>query len=193
MKIIAIGILPYILVILPFLPSCGFRSTALVANQTLKSLYTQIPVSGGESIMLFLAALIFFYLIYLRKKILPQFLWQRFFVILLLFFTFTHYHPQWFLWISPFFILVLIKSGFKHVLATLIALFSFIGLLFFFDSGLTLGLLCPIFPNLYNAPSLWQILNLSPDYNFFRSILQTIFAGSALYFIYYYFPGKSED
>lgn len=185
---VIVGFIPYFLMILPFLPSQGFRSTALLANQTLKSLYPQIPISGGESIMLFLAFLIFFYLLFLNKKISAQVLWQRFFIILLLFFIFTHYHPQWFLWITPFFIFVLVKSNFQQILAVLVSLVSFIGLLFFFDPGLTVGLFSPIFPHLYTSKSIWQILNISVDYNFLRSILQTIFVGSAFYFIYTYFP-----
>jgi uncharacterized membrane protein len=57
------GLGVYILPILPFLGSEGFRSTALVANQTQKSLFAQIPISGGESIMLFIVGLLFLYLV----------------------------------------------------------------------------------------------------------------------------------
>lgn len=191
-KIILIGPFVYGLTILPFLFSKGFRSTALVAGQTLKSFYAQIPVSGGESIVLFFAALIFFYLLFLYIKTNNEELWQRFFIILLLFFIFTHYHPQWFLWITPFFIFDIIRSRLQHLLIGGIAFFSFLGLLFFFEPSLTLGLFSPVFPFLYNSPSLWQILHINPDTNLSRSFLQTIFAGSALYLIYCYFPKKTE-
>lgn len=186
--IILLGVLPYFLTFLPFLPSPGFRSTALLANQTLKSLYAQIPLSGGESIILFPAFLILFYLIFLYQKTNLKFLWQRFFLILLLFFIFTHYHPQWFLWLTPFFILDLIQSNFKNTLPQLLSLLSFIGLLFFFDPGLTTRLFSPVFPVLYDSPSLWGLLRPSIDPNFIRSVLQTLFVGGALYLIYYYFP-----
>lgn len=187
-KIILLGPLVYLLTILPFLPSPGFRSTALVAGQTLKSLYAQVPVSGGESILLFPAALIFFYLLFIYLKVEGKFLWQRFYIILLLFFIFTHYHPQWFLWLTPFFILDIIKSGFRHTLVVGTAFVSFFGLLFFFEPSLTLGLFSPVSAPLYNTAGLWQLLQLNPDINFLRSVLQTIFAGAAFYLIYYYFP-----
>lgn len=186
--IIIVGLLPYLLTILPFLPSEGFRSTALVANQSLKSLYPQIPVSGGESILLFLLFLLFFYLIFLHIKGNMDSLWQRFFLPLLLFFIFTHYHPQWFLWLTPFLILSLLKSNFKDILPVGISLVSFFGLLFFFDPSLTLGLFSPLSPGPYHTQSIWQLMDINADYNFARSILQTLFAGAASYFIYRYFP-----
>lgn len=191
--IIALGILPYILIILPFLPSKGFRATALVAGQTLKSLYPQIPVSGGESIMLFLALMVFIYIVFFQISGRLNSLWQRFFISLLPFFIFTHFHPQWFLWIVPFFILDLVESNFKNVFPQVLILLSFVGMLFFFDTGLTIGLFSPLNPTLYDSATLWQRLGINIDYNFFRSILQTIFAGSALYFVYYYFPRKTEE
>ncbi len=186
------GFLPYILMILPFLPSKGFRTTALVAGQTLKSLYAQIPISGGESILLFLALLVFFYLIFFHIKTSAQNLWQNYFIILLLFFIFTHYHPQWFLWLTPFFVFALIRSNFKDTLAVLASLFSFVGLIFFFDPGLSIGLFSPLNPSLYNTQSIWQILKINIDYNFARSILQTIFVGAGIYFIYRFFPKISQ-
>ncbi|MDO8486510.1 MAG: hypothetical protein Q7S77_02340, partial [Candidatus Staskawiczbacteria bacterium] len=128
-----LGIIPYLLMISLYLPSQGFRTYALVAGQTLKSLYAQIPISGGESIILFLAFLGFFYLVFWEIKGTVQNLWQRFFIILLLFFTFTHYHPQWFLWLTPFLIFALIKSNFRDTLAVIVSLISLTGLIFFFE------------------------------------------------------------
>lgn len=190
---LVLGIAPYLLITLIYLPSSGFRTYALVANQTLKSLYPQIAVSGGESIILFLAFLGFFYLLFLEIKGSAQNLWERFFIILLLFFTFTHYHPQWFLWLTPFLIFALIKSNFKDALAVIISLVSFTGLVFFFEQGLNIGLFSAINPNLYDGKNIWLLLNIPVDFNFARSLLQTLFASVAIYFIYRYFPKKSEN
>lgn len=187
-----LGITPYLLITSLYLPSQGFKTYALVAGQTLKSLYAQIPISGGESIILFLAFVGFCYLVFWEIKGTAENLWQRFFIVLLLFFTFTHYHPQWFLWLTPFLIFALIKSNFKDTLAVIVALISFIGLIFFFEQGLNLGLFSAINPALYDGKNIWILLNIPVDYNFIRSILQTMFVSSAIYFIYRYFPKKSE-
>lgn len=191
-KLLVYGFLGYLITILPFLFSHGFRSSALLAGLTSKSLYAQIPISGGEAILLFEAILFFFYLVFLSQRALVETLWQRFFIILLVFFIFTHYHPQWFVWLTPFLILELLKNDFRNILVVLASVFSFFGLLFFFDPSLTLGIFSPINPSLHSAPSLWSLLHLNLDYNFSRSVLQTIFVGSALYFLYYYFPKRVE-
>lgn len=192
-KVIIFGLLPYLISILPYISSSGFRNSALLAGHTLKTFYAQIPISGGESIILFPTFLIFFYLFFYFRKAIQVFIWQRFFIVLLLFLIFTHYHPQWFLWITPFLIIDLVKTNFKHLAATLLSLFSFTVLLFFFDPSLTIGLFSPIFPNLASLPSIWNLLNKTVDYNLSRSLLQTIFVGSAFYFIYKYTFEKSEN
>ena len=195
-KYLLIGVLPYFLFILPFIFSHGFRSSALVAGQTLKSFYAQIPISGGESIILFPFILIFFYLyIYLNNKLLNNFenVWKIDFIILILFFIFTHYHPQWFLWLTPFLIIALIKSNNKIVLPFVLSLISFFGLLFFFDSSLTIGIFSPIISSLYQSPTAWEIFRINIDTSFARSILQTLFVSCGAIFIYFFFPKVDEN
>lgn len=192
-KIMALGLLTYFLTIIPYIGSRGFRSSALVASLTSKSLYAQIPISGGEAIMLFLFSTLFVYIIFLKNTATREDVWQRFFIVLLLFFSFTHYHPQWFLWLTPFLIIDLIKSNYKNLILILMTLFSFTALLFFFDQSLTFGFFAPMIKNLYNGPSLWQILHINPDLNTSRSVLQTIFVAAAFYYIYRYLPKRLEE
>ena len=190
-KIVAVGIGTYLLTILPFIGSKGFRATALLAGQTTKSLYAQIPLSGGESIILFVVAVVFFYLLFLIRRTAPENLWKSFFIMLLIFFIFTHYHPQWFLWITPFLIIDLVRNP-KHWLPVALSLLSFVGLVSFFDPGLSVWLFSPLFPNLYGIGGVWELSRLSPDIIQFRSILQTLFVGVAGYYIYRHFPKEAE-
>jgi len=191
-KIIGIGALTYIATILPFVNSHGFRSSALVAGQTTKSLYAAIPVSSGESIVIFPLLLIFFCFILFYSKEALENLWSRFFIMLLLFFILTHYHPQWFVWITPFLIIDLIKSGFKHWPLILLSFLSWLGLITFFDPGLSTRLFAPIIPTLQNAMGIWESLKINFDLNGSRSILQTIFAAVGFYYIYYHFPKERK-
>lgn len=191
MLAILLGVGVYLITLLPFIGSSGFRSTALVANQTLKSMYAQIPISGGESIILFLSLVGLFYFIYLYQVEKSENLWQRFLIILLLFFVFTHYHTQWFLWLTPLLITELIRSNFKHIFLLFLVAISFLGSVFLFDQSLSIGLFVPINPPLYQGPSLWQLLGINPDFNLLRSLFQSLFVSVAGYLIYYYFPRKS--
>jgi len=192
MKLFFLALTPYLLTIIPYLPSYSFRATALLANQSSKSLYANLPVSGGESILLFPALLLLFYLIILRSKIKTE-IWKLYAIPLLLFFIFTHYHPQWLIWLTPLLILDLAKYGLRNWLPITLILFSWFASLFFFDSSLTVGIFTPLFPQLGNLPSIWELLRLSPDYNLSRSLLQTIFAAAGFYLIYEYFHTKSND
>ncbi len=180
-----IAISPYLISILPYLPSQNFRATALFANQSTKSLYANIPVSGGESILLFPAILLMFYFFILTKKLEKINFWKIYLIPLLLFFIFTHYHPQWLIWVIPYLILDLVIEKFKNFPVHLLIFGSWFGSLFFFDPSLTLGMFAP-------ASDIWTLLNLNVDYNLSRSLLQTIFAGASLYLIYQHFPKKSN-
>lgn len=180
----------YLVAAFPFIMSVGFRRTAMLAGQTTKSFYAQIPISGGESVILFLAAIIFIYLVFLYHKTRIELLWEKFFICILTFFIFTHFHPQWFLWTMPFFIIDLVKSKLKHLPLFLALFITYVGMISFFDSGLSIGLFSAINPALYDLPSVWQLLGVNLDVNTARSILHTVFVGIALYYIYYYFPTK---
>lgn len=186
LKLFLLASIPYIIAILPYINSPSFRSTALFANQSSKSLYSAIPVSGGESIILFPAFLLLFYLIiwgaHLKRDI-----YKLYLIPLLLFFIFTHYHPQWLIWITPLLIIELLISNFRTLVPVLLIFISWLASLFFFDPSLTLGIFSPIAPQLQNTTSIWNLLNINVDFNISRSIIQTIFVGAALYFIYRYF------
>lgn len=185
LKLMAVGLLPYAVSIIPFLNSSGFRATALVAGQTTKSLYAALPISGGESIILFPLLILFFYLVFFYQEKSVENLWKKFFMLLLVFFVFTHYHPQWFLWVTPFLVIDLIKSKFSHWPLIILILISWLGQVSLFDPGLSVWLFSPIAPIFYGAPGIWQSLRVSIDLNMARSVLQTIFASTAFYYIYH--------
>lgn len=190
--LVILAIMPYLLSILPYISSSSFRATALFTNQSFKSLYANVPVSGGESILLFPALLLLFYL-YIQSKSLDKLsFWKIYLIPLLLFFIFTHFHPQWLIWVTPFLILDLVTHKFKNLLSVLLIFLSWMGMLFFFDPGLNVGLFAPLWSQLHSMPSVWTVLNLNIDHNLARSILQTIFVGSSAYLIYQYFPRKNN-
>ncbi len=192
-KIVGLGVLTYVATILPFINSSGFRATALVAGQTTKSMYATLPISGGESIILFPFLILFFYLVFLFKKEDLKSIWSRFFIVILLFFVFTHYHPQWLLWATPFLVIDLVKSGLKHWPLVLIIFLSWLGQVSLFDPGLSVWLFSPISPDLYGQVGIWESLGINVNLNMTRSYLQTIFVSVAAYYIYRYFPKKEAD
>lgn len=143
--------------------------------------------------MLYPLFLLSFYLVLFYSRNSGRELWKSFYIVLLIFFIFTHFHPQWFLWLTPFLIIELISSNFKHWFLVFVMLIIFFSGLFFFDQSLTVGIFAPLFPTLYTMTGIWQMLGLNPDMNYSRSVLQTIFAVVSVYYIFVYFPKVSKE
>ena len=192
-KIVGIGVLTYITGVLPFIDSHGFRGSALVAGQTTKSLYATLPISGGEAIIYFPLFILFLYIIFFYSKANLKNLWQRFFIVILVFFIFTHTHPQWFTWLTPFLVIDLVKSRLKHWPLVFASLIVWLGQISFFDPGLSVWLFSPLVPSLYGRVGIWQGLGINVDINYARSILQTVFVSVAAFYIYYYFPKRIDQ
>lgn len=182
-KLIILAGMPYFISIIPYFFSKSFRATALFTDQNTKSLYASISISGAESILLFPAVLCFFYLIiwFFPRKLNIN---KLFLIPLLLFFILTHYHPQWFIWITPLLILDLINSRFKNILPVFLIFYGWLSSLFFFDPSLTIGIFSPIWPSLQTLSHYWYLAQINSNYNLPRSIFQTIFVSAALYLIY---------
>lgn len=176
-----IGLFPYLLTILPFLPYASFRQAVLFSGPSQKMFFAQILVSGAEGIYLFVlgSVLIYFYAAYKGKK---ELIWQYYLWILLLFFSLTHYHPQWFLWITPFLVWGLVKNQFKYGPLALTLFLCWLLTTLLFEPSLSYGLFNPLWPQLNSAPGLSEVLGKYTDAFQFKSIIRSIFAASALFF-----------
>ncbi len=175
-------ITPFIISILPFIQSRAFRYHALFAPQLDKSLYARIPISGGEGIILSLVVLIAMYLIYLRKERGSQDYLIFLTTTLLSVLALTHFHIQWFLWITPFLLILYIQRDDvlnKYSLGTI--LISVLVMLFLFDASLQLRLFAPLFPGLNNMQGLTETL-LPDQLTTLRSFVASIFAAGVIIF-----------
>lgn len=188
-----LSVFPYLLSIIPFLPSHGFRVTALMAGLTQKTLYAQIPISGGESLLLFplLLLVLYFYFWFYDRSV--ERVWHRWFVVLLSFFIFTHFHPQWLSWLAPLLVIEVVSFRFKTVLPHIFLALSYIGMIFLFDPSLTVKIFAPLVPALYALPGTWQELGVRVDEVYIRSILATVFASACVFYIYLYFAKKIPE
>ena len=175
-KLLLFGFLPYFLSLLPFLGSAYFRQTVLFSSQSQKMFFAKVPVSGAESLSLFLVIYIFVFGLALIKKVE---LWKWFLAVLLLFFAVTHYHPQWFLWITPFLVIFTTEyPQFASLSAVLYCCWLVITLLF--EPSLSISLFAPIFPELKNALPLSLLFGAQMDIFQFKSLVRSCFAGISL-------------
>ncbi len=170
------GISGYLVPLIPYLPSPGFRSYALLAPQADKLLFAKIPVTGAEYLSIFFVAYLLIILFSYQRRLT---LWKSMTATLFLFFGVTHFHPQWFIWISPWLILLYLESpALKYYLVGLLALYLIIVLSF--ESSLNWG----IFVFNLQAPNLTTYLPPSLDVFKYLSIIRSLFAGLSFYLIY---------
>lgn len=190
-KLFLIGLAPYLIVIAPYLFfSPIYRQSALLASQTEKMFYMRLPLSGAEYLSIF--ALGYFLLLFFadrwRKR--EEILWKLGLVLMLLFFSVTHFHPQWFLWLTPFLIWLIVTRG-KKYLGHLIILFGcYLALLFFFEPSLHFGLFTPLAPSLKNVGSLNNLLAGITNVFTIKSLLRSLLATTSLILVFQLFKER---
>lgn len=135
----ALGLLTYLAVLLPYLGSTAFKHYALLASQADKPLYAKIMVSGSQYLPVFIVGviLLLWWNYYSKKQDQPAWVWLS--APLLLFFSVTHFHPQWMAWLAPFLSLAWVSKPTAR-LPILIILVCYLLIIFSFDPSLNLGL-----------------------------------------------------
>ncbi len=182
--IIFFGVVPFLLTVLPYLPSADFRRDALFTPQLSKMLYIQLPLSGGENLFLNLTLIVLAYIFFFSRSRNAEDFSNYAIAIFLIILSLTHFHLQWVLWIMPLLILWLIDhwhTGTKLAVGILIV--SFLMMLFLFEASLQIRLFSPIFPQLDQAKGLWEILP-NERMIFLRSIAASLYAGGSFYLVF---------
>ena len=180
--ILAAGVGTYFVIIFPYLGSIGFRQYALLASQTDKIFFAKIPVSGAEFLPLFLV--IYLFLVWWACWQPERFsLWQWFLFVLLTFYSVTHYHPQWFVWIAPLFVMLLVKHLRLSLLPVLTLLASYILIVFMFEPSLNFGLFYMLNQDLSKV-SVVPFIGRFYEVNVFARIVRGVFAATALFLVF---------
>lgn len=188
-KLILLGFAPYVLFALPFISSSAFRQMTLFNPKNQKMLYMIFMLTGAEGIYPFAVGLfVIFFISYFDKAV--KDIIYYFMAILLLFYSVTSYHPQWFLWIAPFLVYELVRNNFKHWILVVTLFVCWLAITFLFEPSLSYGLFNPIFPQLVNAPNLSDIIAKHTDVFQIKNLLRSAFAGASIYYIYLLFSGK---
>lgn len=165
----------YFLIIAPFLSSPAFKQYALMASQSDKMLYAKIMVSGSQYLSLFVVGFTLLLLGRLRRhSALP--VWGWFLSVCLLFYSLTHFHPQWYLWAAPLYLLSWVKfPSSRLVIGLHIGLYFLLVCLF--DPSLNFGLIGLDF-------SLHTWLGQSLPGDLVASVARSIFAAGSLYLVW---------
>ncbi len=184
LKLIFVGLGSYALFVLPyFLTSAGYRQNALLASQTDKMFYMKLPVTAAEGLPLFsLVYFMIFLWAYFRKGVFSSKdpgLWIGGFAVLGLFFSLTHYHPQWFLWFTPFLIWYWLKFSRKAHLPIILIFVSFLAHLVFFEPDLHIGMFSGGFKQLADYEPIKALFTFPAS--FWRNNFRAVSAASIIY------------
>jgi hypothetical protein len=157
-----------------------------------KMLFMNFPVSGAEGVYPFILFLVFFYFFaYYKKKDIA--IEHYFLAILLLILSITHYHPQWFLWVTPFFAIELARKGLKNWLEISILFTSWLFITLTFEPSLSVGLFSPINPSLSDTQGLAELIGKYTDIFQLKSLVRSVFAGTSLFLVHSIFAGQKKN
>ncbi|MCJ7827966.1 hypothetical protein MUP65_02360, partial [Patescibacteria group bacterium] len=167
-----------IISILPFVGSPVFRAVVLNSRQSEKFLHMSLPVSGAEGVSIFILiwGYVFFRLFFSRQK--P--LWWSYLAAFIGFFAVTHYHPQWFVWLTPLLFLALAEGG-KKVWPIILAMMgTWLVLTLMFEPSLNYAFFIPLKPSLVDGRQIRDYV--TPYYDVFQlmTIMRSLFAAAGL-------------
>lgn len=169
LKIFFLSCFVFVLTLLPFIKNNIFRTYVLNGSGIGDRIFIpQINLGFSESILIvpiliFLTCFFAWKKSFLEKEKPLQFTALSLMTINLLLLGWSHFHPQWWTWVIPFWALWLVtinkeKRKFVYCLSGLAFLAWLVIIVIFQDSFLSIGLLITLNPNLANLPSINSLL-----------------------------------
>lgn len=132
-KLLVLGVAVYMVGILPYISSASYRYYALFAEQINKSTYAAISIAAGTDIPYFFILLSLVILLVWKKSITIN---TAIGLGLLASLVFTHFHPQWLVWLMPWLVVRTVNNN--DYLVYIAMIFCWFGVLISFDETLHL-------------------------------------------------------
>jgi len=194
LSLLIVGFLPYLLVIAPYLFfSPMYRQAAFLASQTEKMLFMKLPLSGAEYLSVFVVGYFLLLIFAARVKFQKDNFWRFGLFLMLLFFSVTHYHPQWFLWLTPFLIWVWLTYEAKYRSLLILLFAGWLILTCFFESSLHVGLFSSVWPDLLKSGGLTKLVSYFTDPFLIKSLIRSFFAAIALFLSFRLLSGRKSE
>jgi hypothetical protein len=184
----------YVVTMLPFLKFSYFRQDVLYSGLSIRIFDGAWDISMGDKILIVPLLLVALTLMAIKLKTgkniqgLSLMLVATNLVIL----GFTHFNPQWFIWLMPFISIVIATTGewwwYGFLLPPLLGI-----ILLFGDKYLYWGLITPINPNIINLPLIEGVLQRGGiDVVLLNNLCHSVIAGIAIFIFFYLFNQKKH-
>lgn len=181
----------FLFTIIPFW-SQAFINSALLSGLSTRIFSPNFSIGSGESIILtlFLMTVIFVSAWTFKKK---TKLFSLFVILLLIIFSFSHFHISWLLWIAPFLVILVIKKPSLTWPIFFWAIFAISIPLFYADRAMTISLF-RIYSTWYDLlPTPFTVmLKFYDPYNF-QSMLHSALAGLSVVISYKLYEHNSHE
>lgn len=172
------------LVLLPFVSSSSFQQAALVSGLTTRIVFPGLSIGFGQTLMASVISMFGLFIVGLQSRPGWQKLWTYYLAILLLLFSFIHFHIQWLVWLIPLVVLLNVTREKLAVVAWLLVIIALIIPLLFEDRSMSIGLFSAV-SSLYNlVPIPFALVQRVYDPYVVQSVLHSMLAGGSLVLIW---------
>lgn len=187
-----LGLLPLAVSTIPFINLPAFQKNVLFGAHTANIGHASLYIGGDQTISVFLIIYTALLLLFYFSKTSINNLWKYFLVVLLVFYSLSDFHPQWFLWITPFLIYWWMKDRSSHPLQ-LILYFLYLVIVFLFEPSVHIGLFGPLSTFFVQIPSFGDLSGKFIDPNIIRGYVHSLFAGISFFAGFHILRGSKQQ
>lgn len=188
MGYIAVSLLVYAAFLLPFLGNESFLKEVMYSGLAGRMFVAGIDLGFGDTVFIAPMLLVVLGFNILRKGGIKNIfdVGVNLFMVNLIILGFSHFHPQWFIWLVPFWAMFTWRRKIEDWWFVDFCLLAGWGLvtLLFDDRFLSWGILLPLNPGLLSLPSIRDIfVKFGLDSMLVNNLAHTVVAGGAIYYL----------
>ena len=178
-------------VIFPFW-SQAFVNSALVSGLTTRIFNPGFSIGFGESMIvgLFSLSILFFYAWLIDKQ--PKY-FNYWTILILLIYSFSHFHIAWLLWVAPFLIILAVRKPSISISLFLLSCLAFMIPMLYDDRSMTISLFRTYSTWFDLLPTPFIVVQKFYDTYSLQSILHSLLAGGFMMIGYKLFKEESNE
>lgn len=186
-----LGTVPYLVLMYPYLGALGFKDNVMTTKYNQTFLNFRFSLGAFDTVYVFVVGytliLIFTYFYSQTKESEDSFrrLWQTTLVICLWLYATSLFHPQWFVWVMPLLILLVVESKALRFFYWVLVICFFV-YTFNWRKSLSWDLFSPLNLSFFNnLPSPYDIISHYYPAGTLVGISRSIFSGVSFFLIYW--------
>lgn len=190
LKAFILGVVPFLVTVIPFVTDKLFIKNFLSSDQLQIIQHAGFYIGREQNISLFYIFFLLMILFFRQKKIKVELHAPWIFaLVIVVFYSFSAFTPQWFIWGLPLLIYLISQSKVSTFWYLTILLLYF-SIVILFEITLNLGLFSLIEPTFLDFPSVGEKINSIFSANRLNGLIRSILAAVFLWVIYLAKPEK---